>query len=80
MKYRFIKYEGKIYLVRGFAYNTMFEPPECYVAVPLEYKLFNSLISLSEVHIPFSKANEVNSLEAVKCIILLYGISDDREV
>ncbi len=74
MKIRFIEYNGDMYVVVGFAYEVRFDPPECYVAVPLRDTVMRSvLLGLDTITIPFCDAVEVSDINRVKALLVLYG-------
>lgn len=73
MKVRFIEYDGEIMVVVGIAYDTKFDPPECYVAVPLKDSIVRSLFNLHTVTIPFDWAVEVSDKTRIKTLLVLYG-------
>lgn len=72
-KVRFVKYRNDIYIVKGFTYDTRFDPSECYVVVPLKYSLFRSFLSISYEYIPFYAADEIVDPKTIKVLMNLYG-------
>lgn len=72
-KIRFVKYLGEIYVVKGFTYDTRFDPPECYVVVPLKYSVFRSYLSISYEHLPFYAADEIVDQKTIEVLMRLYG-------
>lgn len=72
-KVRFVKYSQEIYVIKGFTYDTRFDPPECYVVVPLRYSLFKSYLSVSYEYLPFYAADEIVDQKTIETLMSLYG-------
>jgi hypothetical protein len=60
-------------IVVGFSYNTRYDPPECFVTVPLKDAITRSLLEIQEIEVPISDAVEITDPEVVRTILLLYG-------
>jgi hypothetical protein len=72
-KVRFVKYRNEIYVVKGFAYDTRFDPPECYVVVPLKYNVFRSFLNVNYEYLPFYAADEIVDQKTIQVLMNLYG-------
>ena len=76
MKFRFIEYQGDLYVVLGITYDKMQECPDCFVAAPVDKKnstLFKAALELYTINIPFSQAIEITNKNRLKAIMVLYG-------
>ena len=74
MKLRFVEYDGGLYVVVGFTYDTAYEPAECYVAAPLKESIFkSSVIGMETVKIPIDWGKEISDKEQIRTIMVLYG-------
>lgn len=73
MKFRFIEYDTRIYLVRGIGYDTRFDPPEVFHCVEVTENAWRSLLSLTEVIIPVSRATEITNKNRILAIWTLFG-------
>lgn len=74
MKIRLIKFNDIIYVVVGIGYESKFDPPETYYAVPLQESLYRDLImSHVAVKIPMSQAIEITDKNKIKALLVLFG-------
>lgn len=74
MEIRFIEYDDETLVVIGMAYETRYDPPECYVAVPLKDSITRTaLFSLNSITIPFTRAIEITDPKRLKALRILYG-------
>jgi hypothetical protein len=73
MKFRFIQYHDKLYLVRGIGFDTRFDPPEVFHCVELTHNAYRSLLSLEEIIIPVSEAEEITDKNRMLAIWTLFG-------
>jgi hypothetical protein len=73
MKLRFIEYDKEIMVVVGFSYIQRYDPPECYVAVPLADTLVQSLFQMHTINVPFIEAKEITDPNRIKALVVLYG-------
>lgn len=76
MYLRFIEFLGDIYVVVGFSYERRFDPPECFVAIPLSLckstSITRDLIANDSVIIPISCAEEITDKQRLITLMLLY--------
>lgn len=74
MKLRLIKFRDVIYVVLGIGYESKFDPPETYYAVPLKESIYRDIILSTLVEkIPVSQAIEITDKNKVKAILVLFG-------
>lgn len=74
MKIRLIEFQGAIYLVVGIGYNSKFNPPETYYAVPLQESIYRDLILAHfVVKIPMAEAIEITDINKIKALLVLFG-------
>lgn len=74
MKLRLIKFRDVIYVVLGIGYESKFDPPETYYAVPLKESLYKDIILSTLVEkIPISQAIEITDKNKIKAILVLFG-------
>lgn len=76
MLLRFIEFSGDIYLVVGITYEMRFDPPECFVAVPLtkaNQSITRALIENFSVKIPLAYAMEITDKNRLQALLVLYG-------
>lgn len=76
MLLRFIEFSGDIYLVVGVTYEMRFDPPECFVAVPITKATTNitrALIENYSVKIPLAYAMEITDKKRLNALLVLYG-------
>ena len=60
-------------IVVGYTYDVRFDPPECYVVVPLKDAITKSLFNINEVIVPIYEAEEITDMQTINTILLLYG-------
>lgn len=77
MSYRFIIYNGRVYIVTGYANVWLVDPPECYKAVPLQEALFLSYLNPVEEIIPLKDAKEITDPNKIKWLAVLYKSKND---
>jgi hypothetical protein len=74
VKLRLIKFRDVIYVVLGIGYESKFDPPETYYAVPLKESLYKDIILSTLVEkIPISQAIEITDKNKIKAILVLFG-------
>ena len=74
MKLRLIKFQDTIFIVIGIGYESKFDPPETYYAVPLQESIYRDLIMAHlVVKIPMSQAIEITDKNKVKALLVLFG-------
>lgn len=74
MKIRLIKFQDIIYVVIGIGYESKFDPPETYYAVPLKESIYRDLILTNIVEkIPISQAIEITDKNKIKALLVLFG-------
>jgi len=73
MEFRFIEYKSKIYVVRGIGYDDRYDPPDVFYCAELEVSVLRSLLSLTEVIIPTSHAEEITDARRILAIWTLFG-------
>jgi hypothetical protein len=74
VKLRLIKFRDVIYVVLGIGYESKFDPPETYYAVPLKESIYRDIILSTLVEkIPVSQAIEITDKNKVKAILVLFG-------
>lgn len=74
MKIRLIKFRDVLYIVIGIGYESKFDPPETYYAVPLKESIYRDLILANIVEkIPVSQAIEITDKNKVKALLVLFG-------
>lgn len=74
MKIRLVKFQGTIFIVIGIGYESKFDPPETYYAVPLKESLYRDLIMTHLVtKIPVSQAIEITDKNKIKALLVLFG-------
>lgn len=74
MKIRLIKFRDVLYVVIGIGYESKFDPPETYYAVPLKESIYRELILANIVEkIPVSQAIEITDKNKVKALLVLFG-------
>lgn len=74
MKIRLIKFRDVLYVVIGIGYESKFDPPETYYAVPLKESIYRDLILANIVEkIPVSQAIEITDKNKVKTLLILFG-------
>lgn len=73
MELRFIEYNSQIFVVIGFSYITKYDPPECYVAIPVKGSIIKSTFQVETINIPFTKATEITNPKTIKALLVLYG-------
>ena len=74
MKIRLIKFRDVLYVVIGIGYESKFDPPETYYAVPLKESIYRDLILANIVEkIPVSQAIEITDKNKVKALLVLFG-------
>jgi len=73
MKIRFIYFNDQIMIVVGFTYDAQYDPPECFVAIPLKHAVTKSLLDINEIIVPISQAEEITDKNTINTILLLYG-------
>lgn len=74
MKFRFIEFEGDIYLVVGIGYDGTYDPPDIFYAVLLEHSITRSLLFYRNSRkIPFSEATEIEDKNKIELIRVLFG-------
>jgi len=74
VKIRLIKFRDVLYIVIGIGYESKFDPPETYYAVPLKESIYRDLILANIVEkIPVSQAIEITDKNKVKALLVLFG-------
>lgn len=76
MEYRFIEWNGELYIVVGIGYDTRIDPPDVFHAVPIQnnQSLFKTVIEYPGlVKIPFSEAVEITDKKRIFAIWTLFG-------
>ena len=74
MKLRLIKFQDIIFMVVGIGYESKFDPPETYYAIPLKESIYRDLIMAHlVVKIPMSQAVEITDKNKVKALLVLFG-------
>lgn len=76
MLLRFIEFSGDIYIVVGVTYEMRFDPPECYVAIPITVgtqSITRALIENFSVKIPLAYGMEITDKKRLQALLVLYG-------
>jgi hypothetical protein len=73
MTYRLIEWHGEIYVVLGISYDTKYDPPDVFYAVPVQETLIRSIMLQTIRTIPFSEATEITDEARIRAIWILYG-------
>lgn len=76
MDLRFIEFMGEIYVVVGHTYEVRFDPPECFVAVPLSLHrsrtITRDVLDNDSIKIPLCYAKEITDKQRIITLMLLY--------
>lgn len=76
MHLRFIDFSGDIYVVVGHTFEKRYDPPECFVAIPLSLcknkSITRDLIERDSVTIPIAYAEEITDKNRLITLILLF--------
>ena len=76
MKLRFIEFDEEIYVVVGHSYENHYDPPECFVAIPLSLcrnrSITRDLLDKDSVVIPISYAQEITDKDRIMILMLLF--------
>jgi hypothetical protein len=71
---RFIKFQDIYFVVVGIGYESKFNPPETYYAIPVRESLYRDLVLAHVVvKIPMSQAIEITDKNKVKALLVLFG-------
>lgn len=76
MVLKFIEFCSDYYMVVGITYNSNFDPPECFIAVPITKEtktLTSTIIVANSIEIPFQYAKEVTDKNTIRSLMVLFG-------
>lgn len=59
-------------VVVGFTYKMTYDPPECYVAIPLKDTVIRSIITMQTIVVPMAWVEEIADMRTIKAIMVLY--------
>lgn len=76
MKFRFIEYQGDLYLVVGITYDNTKEYPDCFVITPIDKtttKLTRTALIGNTLTIPIAYVKEITDKNKLLTLMVLYG-------